>query len=149
MQFPFGDRKYFGHTGGIEGFRSVVGYNVSEKMGISLIVNGENYNRNDIMIGVLSIYYKLPFPFPKFEKISPEIIEKYSGNYSSKDLPLKINIFEKDGELLAQATGQSSFPLTMKDVKTFIFAQAGIVMEFEENSFTLNQGGMKYKFTKE
>lgn len=149
MQFPFGDRKYFGHTGGIEGFRSVVGYNVSEKMGISLIVNGENYNRNDIMIGVLSIYYKLPFPFPKFEKISPEIIEKYSGNYSSKDLPLKINIFEKDGELLAQATGQSSFPLTMKDEKTFIFSQAGILIEFGEGTFVLNQGGMKYTFTKD
>src|SRR5690606_2861531 len=46
LQAPFGDRKFYTHTGGIENFRSVVGYNTSEKMGISLIVNGDNYSRN-------------------------------------------------------------------------------------------------------
>ncbi len=149
LQAPFGDRKFFTHTGGIENFRSVVGYNVPEKMGIGLIVNGDNYSRNDIMIGVLSIYYKLPFPFPSFEKISPELIEKYSGTYSSDQLPMKITVFEKGGELLAQATGQTSFPLTLKDEKTFIFAGAGIEMIFEENAFTLKQGGMNFKFKKD
>lgn len=149
MQAPFGDRKFYTHTGGIENFRSVVGYNVPERMGISLIVNGDNYSRNDIMIGVLSIYYKLPFPFPSFEKINPELIEKYSGTYSSEQLPMKITIFEKNGEMLAQATGQSSFPLTMQDEKTFIFASAGIEMVFETNSFILKQGGMKFNFTKD
>lgn len=149
MQFPFGDRKYFGHTGGIEGFRSVVGYYEKEKMGVSLIVNGENYNRNDIMIGVLSIYYKQPFPFPTFEKLNPELIKQYSGVYASTQLPMKLNIFEKNGELLAQATGQSSFPLRLQNEKTFIFAQAGIEIEFIENGLVLKQGGMKFNFTKE
>lgn len=72
IQMPFGERKFYGHTGGIESFRSVVGYYPSEKVGISLIVNGDNFNRNDIMIGILSMYYKMPFPFPSFEKINPE-----------------------------------------------------------------------------
>lgn len=150
LQAPFGDRKFYTHTGGIENFRSVVGYNVSEKMSIGLIVNGDNYNRNDIMIGVLSIYYKLPFPLPKFEKISTELIQKYSGTYASDQLPMKITVFEKEGELLAQATGQSSFPLTMQNENTFIFAPAGIEIEFAENNrFTLKQGGMQFKFNKE
>lgn len=150
LQAPFGDRKFYTHTGGIENFRSVVGYNTNEKIGIGLIVNGDNYSRNDIMIGILSIYYKLPFPFPKFDKISPELIQKYSGTYTSEQLPMKITIFEKDGEMLAQATGQPSFPLTMQDEKTFIFAAAGIEIEFGENNiFTLKQGGMQFKFTKE
>lgn len=149
IQFPFGERRFYGHTGGIESFRAVVGYYPTEDLGISLIVNGDNYNRNDIMIGILSIYYKIPFPFPSFEKINAELISKYSGTYSSKDIPLKINIFEKNGELLAQATGQSSFPLTLKDEKTFIFAQAGIEIIFDENTFILHQGGGKFNFTKE
>lgn len=149
IQMPFGERKFYGHTGGIESFRSVVGYYPSEKVGISLIVNGDNFNRNDIMIGILSMYYKMPFPFPSFEKINPEKIKAISGVYSSEDIPLKITIFEKDGELLAQATGQSSFPLTQKNENTFVFQAARIEIEFGENSFILHQGGQKFNFIKE
>lgn len=149
IQMPFGERKFYGHTGGIESFRSVVGYYPTEKVGISLVVNGDNFNRNDIMIGILSIYYKMPFPFPSFEKINPETIKEITGIYSSKDIPLKITVFEKDGELLAQATGQSSFPLTQKDEKTFVFQAARIEIEFGENSFILKQGGQKFNFVKD
>lgn len=149
LQAPFGDRKFYTHTGGIENFRSVVGYNVSENLGIGLIVNGDNYNRNDIMIGVLSIYYKLPFPFPSFEKLDSELITKYSGTYASAEIPIKLTIFEKNGDLMAQGTNQPAFPLTLKDKKTFIFATAGIEIDFEENSLILKQGGMKINFSKE
>lgn len=150
FQFPFGERRFYGHNGKIEGFNSTLGYYPTEKLSICLQVNGDNFNTNDIMIGILSIYYKIPFPFPNFEKINAELIAKYSGTYASKDIPLKITIFEKEGELLAQATGQSSFQLTIKDEKTFIFAQAGIKIIFDaNNSFILNQGGGKFKFEKE
>ena len=149
MQFPFGERRFYGHTGGIENFRAVVGYYPTEKLGISLIVNGDNFNRNDIMIGVLSIYYKMPFPFPKFNKIEASELVKFTGTYSSKELPLKMTVSEKNGELLSQASGQSSFPLTFKEEKTFIFAPAGIEMIFGENSFVLKQGGMSFNFSKE
>ena len=149
VQFPFGERRFYGHTGGIESFRAVVGYYPTEKLGISLIVNGDNFNRNDIMIGILSIYYKMPFPFPTFTKVDPAILAKYTGTYASKELPLKITITEKNKELIAQATGQSAFPLTFKAEKTFIFAPAGIEMIFDENSFVLKQGGMRFNFTKE
>ncbi len=149
MQAPFGDRKFYTHTGGIENFRSVVGYNSSDKLGLTLIVNGDNYSRNDIMIGVLSMYYKMPFPFPTFKKITPELVKKYSGNYSSEQMPLKLKVFEKNGELQAQATGQSAFPLTMLADDTFIFSSAGIEINFKENSLLLKQGGMKFLFVKE
>ncbi|NJM79547.1 MAG: beta-lactamase family protein [Flavobacterium sp.] len=149
FQFPFGERRFYGHNGKIEGFNSTLGYYPKEQLSISLLVNGDNFNTNDIMIGVLSIYYKLPFPFPSFKKINQELISKYSGIYISKDIALKITIFEKEGELLAQATGQSSFLLTMQDEKTFIFAPAGITIIFDQNNLILNQGGVKLNFTKE
>ena len=149
VQFPFGERRFFGHTGGIESFRAVVGYYPTEKLGVSLIVNGDNFNRNDIMIGVLSIYYKMPFPFPVFMKMDMVELAKFTRTYVSKDLPLKITITEKNGELLAQATGQSAFPLTFKEEKTFVFTPAGIEMAFDENTFVLKQGGMNFNFTKE
>lgn len=149
IQFPFGERKFLGHTGGIEGFRSNVAYYPSDDLSVSLIVNGENANRNDIMIGILSMYYKIPFPMPSFEKLDATLIKAYSGIYASTEIPIKITIFEKNGELMAQATGQSAFPLTMKDAKTFIFSTAAIEMVFDTNSFILQQGGGKFNFTKE
>lgn len=148
IRFPFGERKFYGHNGRIEGFESTMGYYEKDDMTISLIVNGGNYSQNDIMIGILSIYYKLPYPFPNFNKLDAELIKKYVGNYTSKDIPLEINIFEKDGNLLAQATGQPSFELTYSSDDVFVFAQAGIEMTFSNNSFVLKQGGAKFNFTK-
>lgn len=150
IRFPFGERKFYGHNGKIEGFGSTMGYYEKDDLTISLIVNGENYSQNDIMIGILSIYYKLPYPFPNFKKLDAELIQKYSGTFASKDIPLKINVFEKEGNLLAQATGQPSFPLTFSRDDVFVFAAAGIEMEFTSStSFILKQGGQKFYFTKE
>lgn len=151
ITLPFDGKKFYGHTGGIESFRAVVGYNVEEKFGVSLIVNGDNYNRNDIMIGVLSLYYNKEYSFPDLTKIVVDevILQKYVGVYSSKTFPLKVTITATNGELFAQATGQSSFPLTTKNEKEFFFTPAGVKIIFDENSFTLKQGGVDTILTKE
>ena len=149
IQFPFGERRFYGHGGKIEEFSSMLGYYPTEKLSFSLISNGNNFEQDDIIIGILSIYYKMPFPFPKFMKMDKAELAKFTGTYASKDLPLKITVSEKNGELSAQATGQGAFPLTFKEETTFVFAAAGIEMVFGENSFVLNQGGMKFNFTKE
>jgi CubicO group peptidase (beta-lactamase class C family) len=149
IQFPFGERRFYGHGGRIENFSSMLGYYPTEKLSFSLISNGDNFVQNDIIIGILSIYYKIPFPFPQFMKMDKAELAKFTGTYASKEIPLKITISEKNGELSAQATGQGAFPLTFKEEKTFVFAAAGIEMVFGDNSFVLNQGGMKFNFTKE
>ena len=150
IRFPFGERKFYGHNGKIEGFEATMGYYEKDDLSISLIVNGENYSQNDIMIGILSIYYKLPYPFPNFKKLDTELIKKYSGTFASKEIPLKIKVFEKEGNLLAQATGQPSFPLIFSRDDVFVFVQAGIEIEFTSaTTFILKQGGQKFNFTKE
>lgn len=149
IQFPFGERRFYGHGGRIENFSSMLGYYPTEKLSFSLISNGDNFVQNDIIIGILSIYYKMPFPFPKFMKMDKAELAKFTGTYASKDLPLKITVSEKNGELSAQATGQGAFPLTFKEETTFVLAPAGIEMVFGDKSFVLIQGGMKFNFTKE
>ena len=149
IQFPFGERRFYGHGGRIENFSSMLGYYPTEKLSFSLISNGDNFVQNEIIIGILSIYYKMPFPFPKFMKMDKAELAKFTGTYASKDIPLKITVSEKNGELSAQATGQGAFPLTFKEETTFVFAAAGIEMVFGDKSFVLIQGGMKFNFTKE
>lgn len=149
IRFPFGERKFFGHNGRIEGFESTMGYYQQDDMTISLISNGVNYSQNDIMLGILSIYYKSPYRFPVFETLNPEKIKEYIGIYASKDIALKVTIFEKNGALYGQATGQPEFPLTYASEDLFYFQAGGIEIEFSKGSFVLKQGQKKFNFTKE
>ena len=151
MTFPFGERKFYGHTGGIEGFRAVVGYYPSEKTGISLIVNGDNYNRNDIMIGILSIFYKMPYQFPNLTTFDVKAVtlNKYQGVYSSTQIPTKITLKIDKEQLVAQATGQSAFALNAISETEFVFDPAGVKLTFDGNNMTLKQGVGQYLFTKE
>jgi D-alanyl-D-alanine carboxypeptidase len=75
-------------------------------------------------------------------------LEQFKGLYQSADIPLKIDVRVEGGELVAQATGQSSFPLSAVSSNTFTFDQAGIQMKFfpAEKKMQLTQGGRTYNF---
>ncbi len=148
---PFGEKKFYGHTGGIESYRAAIGYSPDENTSFAIIVNGDNYDRNDIMIGVLSLFYNEPYTFPNLKgfTVSPDILHKYTGNYSSKMIALKITISELNGELSGQATGQPAFPLTAKSETEFICDPARLKIIFGDNKFTLKQSGMDFEYTKD
>ncbi|WP_177731525.1 serine hydrolase domain-containing protein [Flavobacterium inviolabile] len=151
LQFPFGDKKFLGHNGSIESFKSSLGYHASEKLAFSLIINGNNYNENDITIGILSIYYKLPYRFPNLKTVAvaEKTLKSYEGIYSSKQIPLKLTIKLENGQLSGQATGQNPFPLNAISNTEFIFDPAGIEILFKEKGLLLKQGDAKYSFMKE
>jgi D-alanyl-D-alanine carboxypeptidase len=152
FQIPFYTKKGYGHNGGIDGFASTLSYFPEDSLAVSFCTNGLVYPMNDILIGVLSIYFNKEYPLPLFRTISlkSEDLDKYLGVYSSTQIPLKIEITKTDAQLIAQATGQSSFPLEPVDKDKFTFDQAGVKMEFspEKNEMTLKQGGGSFLFTK-
>ena len=82
------------------------------------------------------------------EKVDPKL---YAGTFSSKAIPLKITMMEKDGVLMAQATNQEAFPLEYLGKNKFSFELAEIEIQFsaDRKEFTLLQGGGSYTFTKE
>jgi len=152
--FPFDDKKAYGHNGGIDGFSSLLGYIPADKLAFAYCGNGSSsFSTNDIAIGAFSIFYNKPYVIPAFNTIavSAEQLERYTGTYSSKQLPLKITISKEDATLVAQATGQSAFPLEATATDQFRFDAAGIVLEFkaDQNEMTLKQGGKVFLFTKE
>lgn len=153
FQIPFYERKALGHNGSIDGFVSNLAYFPGDSLAVVYCSNGVIYPVNDILIGILSIYFGKKYTIPTFTKIEltgDEII-KYLGEYASEDIPLKIIISRMDNTLVAQATGQSSFPLEASAKDIFKFDPAGIVIEFDtaNQSFILKQGGKKYLFKKE
>ncbi len=143
FNIPSMAKKGFGHNGGIDGFNSMLVYVPEENLAVSYISNGMVYPLNDILLGVFAVYLNQPFSIPTFETIAvkAEDLDKYTGVYSSPELPLKITVTKDKTTLFAQATGQPSFPLEATAKDKFKFDTAGVAMEFdtEKNQMTLNR----------
>ena len=153
FQIPFYDKKSFGHTGGIDGFSSLLAYFPNEDVSIVILSNAAtNYLTNDVAIILLSAVFDKPYEIPVFSnyEVSLEELNQYVGTYASEQIPLKITISVKNDVLFAQATGQSEFPLDATEKGKFEFKQAGVVLEFnaEEKTMILKQGGGQFLFKK-
>ncbi len=153
FKVPFNEKTGYGHTGGIDAFQSVLYYFPADKLAIAITANGQSYANNDLIIAGLSWYFRLPFSLPVFKNwvLKTEELDIYLGEYSSKDIPLKIRVTKKEKVLFAQATGQSAFPLQATEKDKFEFTTAGIVLEFdtEKKQMILKQGGGTYLFIKQ
>jgi hypothetical protein len=155
FQIPFHEKSAYGHNGGIDGFASTLAYFPADSVTVAYCTNGQVHPMNDILIGVLSIYFNKPYSIPTFTpasiSLSTEDLAKYLGVYSSRQIPLKITITKDNTTLIAQATGQSSFPLEAAEKDKFKFDAAGIILEFnpDKNEMTLKQGGQAVLFSKE
>jgi D-alanyl-D-alanine carboxypeptidase len=153
FQIPFGKRKSYGHTGGIDGFSSIFGYFPDDKIAFAATSNGSNYLNNDIYIALLSGVFGVPFSLPTFTTytVSEADLAQYVGTYASPQIPLKITIAKTKEGLTAQATGQPAFPLEATEKDTFKFDKAGVVLEFTPatRQMVLKQGGGVYTFTRE
>jgi D-alanyl-D-alanine carboxypeptidase len=153
FQIPFYDNIGYGHTGGIDGFRSVFSSFPKDKISYALTSNATNYDNNKITIVVLSSVYGKPYDIPTFKtyELTTEDLDKYLGVYSSKEIPIKITITKSDKILMAQATGQSAFTLDAIEKDKFKFDPAGVALEFNPatKQLVLKQGGGTFTFTKE
>ncbi|WP_257669787.1 serine hydrolase domain-containing protein [Parapedobacter tibetensis] len=153
FQNSFQEKKAFGHNGGIDGFKSTWGYFPEEGISFALMSNGSNFNTNDVALAILSAIYDKPYDIPEFSafEVTSADLDQYLGVYSSMQMPLKITITKNENTLIAQATGQPSFPLEATEKDKFHFDQAGVVLEFDptEKTMILKQGGGEFTFTKE
>ncbi|MFP9114146.1 serine hydrolase domain-containing protein [Flavobacterium sp. RHBU_3] len=150
FNFPFGERKFYGHNGGIEAFESVVGYYPKEELAVSLITNGIDCNFNDTMIGILSCYYKLPYRFPTFDAVALDenTLKKFEGDYTNASLPFVINVALVKGQLRVHADEQGTFYITPLSETEFIHEGSGVKMIFDPKGFTLEQNGSATYFNK-
>jgi CubicO group peptidase (beta-lactamase class C family) len=151
--YPMGGKTFYGHGGGIDGFRSLLVYLPEEKLSLAYTSNGVNYPLNNIVSGVLDIYWNKPFGIPTFETVavSPELLDKYVGVYSSPGAPFKLTITRDNSTLVAQPTGQPAFPLEAIAQDKFKLESRGVVLEFDaaKTQLTFKRGERNVLFTKE
>lgn len=153
-QLPFYDKLVYGHSGMIDLFQSWVLYFPREKVSIVYTSNGYGgIGINDILKGILHIYFDKPYEIPNFKVIllKPEELNKYTGVYTCRQPDMKLTITKEGNTLLGQATGQSSFSLEAIEQNKFQFSQAGIIIEFfpDKNEMVLRQGGGSFTFSRE
>ncbi|MBV8252356.1 MAG: beta-lactamase family protein [Chitinophaga sp.] len=152
-KFPYYDIFGYGHTGGIDGFGSVLVYFPSEQLSVAITGNGLGYTTNNILLCALSCYYNNPFDMPNFKTvaINAESLDQYLGKYASSQIPIKIQITKVENKLYGQASGQQAFPLEAMSSTTFQYEPAGVVLDFnaEKKQMVLKQGGQSFMFTKE
>ncbi|MEO8235314.1 MAG: M1 family metallopeptidase [Flavobacterium sp.] len=78
-------------------------------------------------------------------------LDAYLGNFSSAQIPVKVNFKQEDETLIMSATGQQSISLDNAGNGKFTFEQAGLTVQFNEQKtgFKLSFGAQNFEFTKD
>jgi CubicO group peptidase (beta-lactamase class C family) len=150
--FTFAGKTFYGHTGGGDNYGAWLAYLPEEKLAVAYTTNAKVYPVRDIVSGVVDIYYNKPFQVPSFEPIavSPEILDKYVGVYSSPEAPVKFTITRESATLFFQPGGQSAVPLEATAQDKFKI-EGAVVIEFDasKNQMIVKRRGGERVFTKE
>ena len=151
--FTFAGKTFYGHTGGGDNYGSWLAYQPEEKLAVAYTTNAKVYPVTNIVSGAIDIYYNKPFQIPTFEKIavSPEILDKYVGVYSSPEIPVKFTITREGSTLFVRPGEQSAAPLEATAQDKFQLGGGRIVFEFDaaKKQMIQKRGGPVRIFTKE
>jgi len=151
--FTFAGKTFYGHTGGGDNYGSWLAYEPEEKLTVAYTTNAKVHPVKDIVSGVIDIYYDKPFRIPTFETIavSPEVLDKYVGVYSSPEVPVKFTITRKDDTLYVQPGSQSAAPLEATAQDKFQILGGRVVFEFDavKKQMIQKRGGPARVFTME
>ena len=151
--FTFAGKTFYGHTGGADNYGAWLAYLPEEKLAVAYTTNAKVYPVVNIVRGVVDIYYNKPFQIPAFETIavSPEVLDKYVGVYSSPDAPKKWAITRDGGTLFVQPGSESAAALEATAQDKFQIEGAA-VFEFDaaKNQMIIKRrGGQERVLTKE
>src|SRR5436309_561771 len=151
--FTFAGKTFYGHGGGADNYGAWLSYEPEEKLAVAYTTNAKVYPVENIVRGVVDIYYNKPFTIPALESlaISPEVLDKYVGVYSSPEAPAKATVTRDGATLFFQPPGASSaVPLeaTAED-KFQIEGVAVFTFDAAKNQMTVKRRGGERVFTKE
>ncbi len=149
-------KRRVGHGGGIPGFITNISRVPEDDVCIILLSNASNQTISDITQSIYAILYNKPYELPRERKIimlPEETMKQYKGEYEIKP-GFTVVMTEKDGELLATPTGQSTKTLYAEKEDFFFEKEEDVQVEFtrndkkEVNGFILHQGGREITCTK-
>lgn len=153
FKFDFSGHIAYGHPGNIDGFFTEGAYFPKEKVAVAYCSNGGAYPGNEVLNGVMKIYFNLPYTIPSFNvtRLDAAKLRWYPGTYTSKDSPLKITITADDGVLNMLIPGQQAFPLQPVSANTFESKMLDATLAFgtAQHVFVMTRGDQSYSYSLE
>jgi CubicO group peptidase (beta-lactamase class C family) len=152
--YTYAGRTFYGHAGGGDNYGAWLAYLPEEKLAVAYTTNAKVYPVPDLVRSVIEIYYHQPVQIPSFEGValSPEILDRYVGIYTTADAPVKFTITREGTTLYAQPPGTpSALPLEATAEDKFKLDGPGVVFEFDaaKNQMVVKRRGGERVFTKE
>ena len=132
IPFSFAGKTMYGNTGGGGSSGAWLAYDPEEKLALAYATNMKIYPVTNIVSGIYDIYWHRPFEVPTFDPVdvSPEILDRYVGVYSTPDAPVKLTITRRGTTLYFQPPGQSAVPLEATAENKFKI-DPGVFFEFD------------------
>jgi D-alanyl-D-alanine carboxypeptidase len=150
--FSFAGKTLYGHTGGGASSGAWLAYYPEEKLALAYATNMKIYPVVNIVSGIFDIYWNRPFEVPTFDavEVSPEVLDRYVGVYTTPDAPVKLTITRRAGTLYFQPPGQSAVPLEATAQDKFKI-DPGVLFEFDaaKGQMTIKRPNGERVFTKE
>jgi hypothetical protein len=154
VTFNFAGKTFYGNTGGGDNYGSWIAYQPEDKLTVSYTTNAKVYPVANIIGGVVDIYYGKPFKIPALESIavSPEILDRYVGFYSTPGAPANASVTREGSTLFFQPPGGAK-PFALEATADDKFQIEGLVVvtfDAAKNQLTVQRRGAEPRvFTKE
>jgi len=114
--------KRIAHSGGINGFSSMLIRVPGENVTAIVLSNNSTVNAGLVARDMLAVYYGQPYTMPAVQtvaKVDPAIFDSYAGEYQFRP-DFTLTVAREGNSLFAQATGQGRFEVFPEsDVKFF------------------------------
>jgi CubicO group peptidase (beta-lactamase class C family) len=149
FKMPLGNQTYYGHTGSIDNFHSILWYSPKDKHAIAYLSNGEADPTLSVIALVSLIMADRIVKMPQYLKADQlGDIDRYVGTYSNQEIQMRIAVTVKDRDLYTQGEGQPAIRLDPIDERKFTCLNLDLEIEFQPDgkSFTLKQAGSTYVF---
>jgi CubicO group peptidase (beta-lactamase class C family) len=140
----FAEKKCISHGGGIFGFNSMIKWIPEADLCVAVISNGEPLSSGKIADAIAYKLLGIERGTVKDEPTTPEKRAQLSGKYTFEDMPMDARVFEEDGRLKLQATGQSAVGLLWQGGNEFradFDNDVRFVFAADAQTFTLYQNG--------
>ncbi|HYN08957.1 MAG TPA: serine hydrolase [Vicinamibacterales bacterium] len=145
----FGGHQRIAHSGGINGFSSVIVRLPGPNVTVIVLANNDSVNASAIGRDMAAIYYGLPYTIPAARaavKVDPNLFDQYAGKYELRP-GFVVTITREGTSLMAQGTGQPKFEILPESDTKFFAANVDLVITFVKGAdgkvthFVLTQGG--------
>lgn len=148
----FKSKNGLGHGGNIDAFTSNVVYFPESDISVAISCNGSNYSIHDVEVSVWNEMFDQPYELPSFEfvELSTEQLDKYTGTYVTKELPMDFVVTREGNTLFLQATGQSRSAMSAEGEHKFSIMKYGVKMTFNpaEDKLHFEQNGYEFDLEK-